>query len=100
MNLVELTIGGLAVYRVSHMIAFEDGPGDIIALMREGAGANRIGKLMDCPFCVSVWAALPVSMLFSNTVNELILNWLALSGASVVIERLTRKVEHDGKDRS
>ena len=91
MNLTELTLGSLAVYRLSHLIAYEDGPGDFIAHLRERAGDSWRGKLMDCPFCLSVWIATPIALLFSKGLNDWLLNWLALSGAAVIIEKLTRK---------
>jgi len=81
------------------LIAFEDGPGDLILKIRKSAGNGWRGKLMDCPYCLSLWVSFPMAMLFSKTINQFLLNWLALSGASVIIEKLTGKEDH-GKNSS
>jgi hypothetical protein len=94
MDLTQLVIASLAVYRVSHLIAFEDGPGDLILRIRKRAGNGWRGKLMDCPYCLSIWVSFPTAILFSKTINQFLVNWLALSGAVVVIEKLTGRNDH------
>lgn len=80
------------------MIAFENGPGDLIARAREKAGAKWIGRLMDCPYCLSVWFAAPVAVaLHHDGIPMLLINWMALSGASVILEKTVgRKDDGNG----
>ena len=89
MDLLNLLLASLAVFRICHLIAWEDGPGDVIVKIRKKAGNRWTGKLMDCPFCLSIWISFPVALIFSKSIGEFLLNWLALSGAAVVIEKIT-----------
>jgi hypothetical protein len=45
-------IASLAVWRLTHLLAKEDGPFDIIFLMRQKAGAGFFGSLLNCFYCV------------------------------------------------
>ena len=49
----------LAVWRITHLFGKEDGPFNIIFIMRKKAGAGFFGSLLDCFYCLSVWIALP-----------------------------------------
>lgn len=80
----------LGVYRLAHLIAAEDGPFDVIARLRRAAGHGQLGKLLDCPYCLSLWVALPFSLALGADTGERALLWLGLSGGSVFLERLTR----------
>lgn len=51
----------LAAWRVSHLLAQEDGPGGIVARLRSRLGNGVLGNLLDCFLCVSVWVALPLA---------------------------------------
>ena len=49
----------LAVYRMSIMLSTEAGPWDMLARLRDKAGqATMLGKLIRCPFCLSIWFGL------------------------------------------
>src|SRR5215471_9894523 len=41
-------IASLVVWRLTHLLAFEDGPFDVIARLRQRAGESFFGKLLDC----------------------------------------------------
>jgi len=77
----------LATWRLTHLLASEDGPGDIIANLRQWLGNGFFGKLMDCFYCTSLWIAAPIACLLMNKWREWPLLWLALSGASCLLER-------------
>jgi hypothetical protein len=77
----------LATWRLTHLLASEDGPGDIIANLRQWLGNGFFGKLMDCFYCTSLWIAAPIACLLMNKWREWPLFWLALSGASCLLER-------------
>jgi hypothetical protein len=62
-------IAVLATWRVVHLVAREDGPFGVIVRLRARAGVSAIGRLMDCPCCLSVWIAVPFA--FSLTQSPL-----------------------------
>lgn len=78
----------LATWRLTHLLACEDGPGDVIVRLRLQLGSGIMGKLMDCFNCLSLWVAFPIALLISWNPVDLILIWLALSGASCLLERV------------
>ncbi len=78
----------LATWRVSHLLASEDGPGDIIFRFRRWLGHTLAGKLMDCFNCLSLWIAAPAALFVSRQPTEWVMNWLAISGAACQLERL------------
>ncbi|MGA2422371.1 MAG: DUF1360 domain-containing protein [Terriglobales bacterium] len=82
-----LVLAVLATWRLTHLLASEDGPGDLIAALRQWLGNGFFGKLMDCFFCMSLWIAAPVACLLMNKWSEWPLLWLALSGAACLLER-------------
>ncbi len=82
-------IASLAVWRLTHLLAKEDGPFDIIFLMRQKAGAGFFGSLLDCFYCVSVWVAFPFGCWLGADWPQRLLLWLALSGAACLAEQCT-----------
>ena len=87
----------LAVWRLTHLLGKEDGPFDIIYLMRKKAGAGFFAKLLDCFYCLSIWIALPFGIWLGPAWLEKILLWLALSGAACLLEQATTKNNFPGK---
>jgi hypothetical protein len=85
-----LTLAILATWRVSHLIASEDGPFDAIVRLRERAGDGVLGKLMDCPYCLSLWIAAPLALLLADSAGAWCVAWLAISGGSSLLEKLSR----------
>lgn len=85
-----LTLAILATWRVSHLIASEDGPFDVIVRLRLRAGNGVLGKLMDCPYCLSLWIAAPLALLLADGAGAWCVAWLAISGGSSLLEKLSR----------
>jgi hypothetical protein len=83
----------LAVWRLTHLLAREDGPEDLIVRLRVRLGDRVLGRAMDCFYCLSVWIALPFALLLPGGWLDRVLGWLALSGAACLLEKLTEK-EH------
>ena len=54
-------VAALAAWRLCHLVAHEDGPFDAIAILRRRAGQGQWGRWMDCPYCLSLWFALPLA---------------------------------------
>jgi hypothetical protein len=81
-------IAALATWRVTHLLAREDGPGDLLVGARTRLGGSLPGKLMDCFHCLSLWVAVPLCLFVGRTAHERAVVWLALSGAACLLERL------------
>jgi hypothetical protein len=77
----------LATWRITHLLASEDGPADIIVRVRALLGDGLVGKLMDCFNCLSLWVAAPVALFVSRDPYGWLLSCLALSGAACLLER-------------
>src|SRR5271154_7170028 len=78
----------LATWRVTHLLASEDGPADLIVKFRALLGQSLAGKLMDCFNCLSLWIAAPAALFISRSPLEWLFSWLALSGGACLLERL------------
>jgi hypothetical protein len=85
---LRLTIAVLATWRVARLIAHEDGPFDVIVRLRARAGEGVLGRLMDCPYCLSLWIAAQFAFWLGRTGLECLAAWLAISGGASVIECL------------
>lgn len=79
----------LVVWRLTHLLGKEDGPFDIIFLLRQKAGAGFFGSLLDCFYCLSIWIALPFGLYMGADWKEKLIYWLALSGAACILEKVT-----------
>jgi hypothetical protein len=88
----------LATWRLTHLLASEDGPGDVIASLRRMLGEGFFGSLMDCFYCVSLWIAALVACLLMRKWSEWPLLWLALSGGACLLERLSDRDMVDPKN--
>jgi uncharacterized protein DUF1360 len=82
-----LIVAVLATWRVAHCVAHEDGPFGIIVRLRARAGPGLLGELMDCPYCLSLWIAVPFAFTLATTVPAWCAAWLAISGGASLLER-------------
>jgi hypothetical protein len=80
----------LAAWRITHLLSKEDGPLDIVFLIRKKAGAGFFGSLLDCFYCTSVWIALPFGLWLGNSWWEKLLYWWAISGGACLLEQATK----------
>lgn len=81
--LIDIIIFILAIYRISFMLAHEDGPFRIFDRLRQITGVyrnkypkNMIAGVLECPLCLSVWLAFATTVVYWY--NEDITVWLAL----------------------
>src|SRR5258706_705506 len=80
-------LGILGVWRITHLLNAEDGPGRVFARLRTLVGSGFWGELLDCFFCLSFWVALPFAFLLGGSWRERLLLLPALSGAAILLER-------------
>lgn len=83
-------LGGLAGWRVTHLLQREDGPWRVSARLRQRAGTGFWGDLLDCFYCLSLWMSLPFALLLGTSWGERLLLWPALSAFAIVVERLAQ----------
>lgn len=83
----------LGTYRLSHMIAMEDGPFDMFAELRESVSQRTwVGRGLHCPLCLSFWLSLCMvgwlSFVGLLPQGHAFLMWLGLAGGCLVLHRL------------
>ncbi len=84
-------IAALATWRLTHLLAEEDGPADVVVRARVRLGDSPAGALMDCFQCLSLGVAAP----FAARAPQRTAWWLGLSGAACVLERATSRRQED-----
>jgi hypothetical protein len=87
---VRFSLAALVVYRLSFLVAREDGPWNVFRRIRASARGTLVGRLAGCLNCLSVWMSLPLAGFVGSTWVERLVAWWALSGAAVLMDRATR----------
>lgn len=82
-----------ATWRLTHLLASEDGPGAIVARLRARLGSGWMGQLADCFQCLSLWVAAVLTPFVTREPAEAAVTWLALSGAACQLETLVGRSE-------
>jgi hypothetical protein len=90
---VRFSLAALAAWRVTHLLAVEDGPAGVVAKARSRLGSGLAGELADCFGCLSMWVAFPLVPFVTRRRSEAPVCWLALSGAAFLLERLGSEPE-------
>ena len=88
---MRFALASLATWRVTHLLAEEDGPANLVVRLRERAGGGGLGELMDCFYCLSIWVAAPLGLALTRRPRDAPLYALALSGAACLLEQATRE---------
>lgn len=89
MNALTFVIVVLAVYRVSVIIAQDEGPFSVFESLRSKVDPNQsswLGRGVRCVGCVSFWAALAAALLLSAT--DWVWVWLGVAGGAMLLHRL------------
>lgn len=68
-------------------MAAEDGPWDVLVKLRQRLGNRMLGRLIDCPKCLSLWVAGPFACWLGSGWQEHLVLWLGISGAVVVLHK-------------
>jgi hypothetical protein len=87
---LRVALAVLATWRVAHLLAYEDGPWDVLVSLRARLGNGLLGGMLDCFHCLSLWVAIPFALFVDTSALTAVVTWLALSGAACLIERLWR----------
>ena len=86
-----LVLGSLGVWRITHLLAAEDGPWNWVVRLRRAAGEGFWGKLLDCFACLSLWVAAPFAAALGRDWLERTLFWLGFSAAAILLEKITNR---------
>src|SRR5579884_653305 len=84
-------LAAIAVWRLTHLVAREDGPFELLRRIRRALPKRIFGRLFGCLYCLSVWVALRFALFVSLSAPEWLVTWFALSGAAILLERTTRE---------
>jgi len=88
---LRLLLAVLATWRVTHLLASEDGPGDSIVRFRARLGPGVIGSMLDCFYCLSMAVAAVAAVFVSANVLDWLVFCLAISGGACLLERAGRE---------
>jgi hypothetical protein len=91
---VRFSLAALAAWRITHLLAAEDGPADLVANLRRRLGSGPAGQLADCFGCLSVWVSIPLAPFVARRRSEMLVCCLAISGAACLLERTGTRDEH------
>lgn len=93
MSLLELFILSLATWRLSHLLASEDGPFDLLTRLR---ARFPLGGLLNCMYCLSIWIA-PLLYVLMQTPAIWLVYMLAGAGGAMLAHRYTGGDFIDGR---
>jgi hypothetical protein len=92
-SLTSFVIAAFAVWRLTHLLHAEDGPWRLAARARAALGDGAASHIVGCFYCLSVWVALLVAPWLSGQPLDLLVATAGLSGAAIVIERISGAFE-------
>ena len=88
-DIFRLVLAVLAVWRITHLLAREDGPWEAFREIRARTAGTMVGRLLACFYCLSVWVAVPFALFVGATAVEEFVAWWAISGGAILLERAT-----------
>ncbi len=85
-----LGLSVLAIYRLSYLIAKEDGPFDLFIALRHRAGQhNWFGRGLHCVLCISFWISfLPAFWLFWSRPVNVVVGWFGIAGGVLILYKV------------
>ena len=86
-----LTLGILAVWRLTHLLHAENGPWNLFDHLRRRCTTGFWSSLIGCFYCVSLWVAAPFTLLATEGWGERLLLWPALSAGAILLERFSTR---------
>jgi hypothetical protein len=86
---IKFALAALATWRLTHLLVSEDGPGNIVARLWALLPGSMTRAFAGCFGCLSLWVAAPFAFFVSEQFLDIVVAWLALSGAAFLLERLS-----------
>lgn len=91
-----------ACFRLAELIAVDEGPGDVLLMLRAKLGAydlgddgqpeTGVGRMISCPYCLGVYIAAGLALIVSPWGYEILLWWLAIAGGQAFLQRVGGRV--------
>ena len=91
MHFYRLTLGILAVWRLTHLLHAENGPWNLFERVRRRFATGFWGSVIGCFYCLSFWVAAPFTLLAIEGWREQLLLWPALSAGAILLERFSTR---------
>lgn len=98
-DLLRLLLAGLSCYRLSRLIAWEEGPLGIFSALQKALGGKDIdedtgqprtalGRFITCPWCLGVWIALALYFLltYPTIIGDAFLIIMGLAGLQAYLQ--------------
>lgn len=91
-------LAALACYRLSQFLGLDDGPWDVMQIIRERLGAYKLGPegvpvtwwgyLLRCPYCLGLYTAPAFAALciWPTRIGDVLLGALAIAGAQALLQ--------------
>ena len=81
----------LAVWRLAHLLATENGPWNLVVRLRLSLGYGPLGRLMDSYYALCFLVAMPPAIWMSGSRFGFLVQWLALATVACLLERVTQR---------
>ena len=106
MDISQILLYGLTVWRISSLLVAEDGPFLIFRRLRTWVGIQHdaeglvflipdgfLPKLFSCVWCMSMWVSVAFLILrqFNSLISYYLALWMALSAVAILVEKWLRK---------
>ena len=82
---MKLLLACLAVWRICHFLAVEDGPAAFMYRIRYRFSDTWVWDVLTCVSCSSAWVSLPFAFVYFRQ-DSFLLSWLALSASATILE--------------
>jgi hypothetical protein len=96
LDLIRFVFAVFACYRLSELIAIDDGPGDMFLWLRAKCGAydigedsrpvTSLGRFIECPYCLGVWFAAVLALVLWPIGWMMPVRWLAIAGGQAFLQ--------------
>jgi len=92
MSWMEFLVGCLATYRMSLLVAKEEGPAELAKKARDSAPEGWIKRGFYCQWCQSFWWGMGTALFFALTDRlawrDFPIFWLAFSASGIVLNQV------------
>jgi hypothetical protein len=84
----------IACWRIVLLITTEYGPFDFLKRLRTFANKHNWKWIdLDCPYCMSVWVAMPFGLYLANDFWEFIIFWFGVAGGAILIHLIHERLD-------
>lgn len=84
----QLAVNVLATERVTRLVVEDEITRELRYWVQSKWPTSKVSYLVTCPYCVSVWAGLAVSVVRRRPIGRALLYGLALSQATIHVKEL------------